>query len=71
MPGSEAGHVWPTSLKPGRGTKQVQLRALTRDKVERVDMSGSGVRHIRPTSLEPGLEIVYVWFADLVSEESG
>jgi hypothetical protein len=40
MSRSEAGHVRPTSLKPGRGTGQAQFRTLTRDKAERVGMSG-------------------------------
>jgi hypothetical protein len=46
-----ARHVSQNSLEPGLGTGQVRFRALTQDKVERAEMSGSGVKHVRPTSL--------------------
>jgi hypothetical protein len=42
MSGSEAGHVRPTSLELGRGTRQVRLRVLTRDKAKSANISGRG-----------------------------
>jgi hypothetical protein len=51
MSGSGVGHISQTSLELGQGTGQVQFWALTKDKAERVDMSGSRAGYVRSKDL--------------------
>jgi hypothetical protein len=51
MSGLGAGHVWKMPLKFGL---EAGYDWLTRDKAERLDMSGLGGGHVRPKSLESG-----------------